>query len=515
MKNIQVLLFTLIIFLTTVLPAQAQNDPLLRIEMESKTDEANYRVTPCGENGLMLFYRTTIKENEYNFWIFILYNKFMQEAWKEDVPIFESMAFRKQVVKDDNLYLFFYNDEKKKSEAFNFQVLKLRLKDQRYELFSGLLPDEAKIASFDVYNQTVLVGMNLPEQKAGFYTFNVDTKEVVVVKEITDRKARIESIYIDTTLQSASVLFNVYNDKSDFYLELDTWGPQWDETGSIRFYPEAGKKFNRGKMTRVSGNRLLLFGTYDLLKNESVKDDDYFVAEASGFFVINFTDQEHIVTRYENFLDLENMTGYLKSREYQLAKKKLAKTDEEGESISLGYNLLLHNIIEHDSMFYFVGEGYYEDYHMVTNTYYDFYGRAMPVSYNVFDGYRYFNAFISCYDQQGNKLWDNGMEIFNILSFDLRKRVNVFFSGDETVLAYNRDGKISAKIIDGPKTIEGVDHYPLETTYVNDKVMSDTKSTMEHWYDNYFVAYGFQTIRNNSLSNSKRTVFYINKVAFE
>jgi hypothetical protein len=233
--------------------------------------------------------------------------------------------------------------------------------------------------------------------------------------------------------------------------------------------------------------------------------------------VANITNPDSATLRHQNFLDLENMTGYLKSKEYQMAKKKAEK--KEGDDIdkySVTYDMLLHDIIERDSLFYFVGEAFFEHYHTVTNTYYDYYGRAVPVSYSVFDGYRYFNAFISCYDEYGNKLWDNGMEIFNILTFNLNKRVSVYFTGEETVLAYNREGKISAKIINGPKTVEGVNHFPLETSYYNDRVMEDTKSTMVHWYDNYFLAYGFQTIRNNAIANkSKRTVFYMNKVAFE
>ena len=108
------------------------------------------------------------------------------------------------------------------------------------------------------------------------------------------------------------------------------------------------------------------------------------------------------------------------------------------------------------------------------------------------------------------------MEIFNILTFDLVNRVNVYFNGNETVLAYNREGKIGSKIFEGSTVIEGVEYDPIEPMFVNDKVMSDSKSSMEYWYDNYFLAYGFQTIKNNSKSDTdKRVVFYINKVSFQ
>ena len=81
-------------------------------------------------------------------------------------------------------------------------------------------------------------------------------------------------------------------------------------------------------------------------------------------------------------------------------------------------------------------------------------------------------------------------------------------------MAYNREGKIADKIINGPNLIEGVDYYPLESTYTKDKIMEDTKSSMEYWYDNYFLAYGFQTIRNNSLPKVKGLFSILIKLRF-
>jgi len=37
--------------------------------------------------------------------------------------------------------------------------------------------------------------------------------------------------------------------------------------------------------------------------------------------------------------------------------------------------------------------------------------------------------------------WDNGMELWNILAKDIKKRVNVSFDGEEIVLAYSSEGK--------------------------------------------------------------------------
>ncbi len=508
-------LFTFVVLLTFG-TLSSQNDPALRIEINVKSDDAKYRVIPCGETGAALCYKTTVSEENYKFWIYVFYNKLFQETWKKNIPVYENMNYADHEIDENYLYCFFHDPEKRKSERYNFQVLKIDMNTGIYELFSGIVPESTSFVDFKVSGNMVIIGLNTDKNFTGIYGFNMSTKETKSFFEITDKKARFDSFSVDDSRSSFLSVFNVHESKGNYYLLLKEFDFNGNERNSLQIFPEQGKKFNTGKITTLSGNTKLVFGTYVIVKNINIDAKDYFKKESSGFYTVNVTDPNNLVISYQSFLDLENMTGYLRGREYQLAKKKAEKKEENKDKYAVTYDLLLHDIIERDSLFYFVGEAFYEQYRTVSNTYYDYYGRAIPVSHSVFDGYQYFNAFVSCYDHEGTKLWDNGMEIFNILTFDLKKRINVLFSGDEMVLAYNRQGKISAKIIDGPETIEGVESYPLDAMYGNDKIMTDSKSNMVHWYKNYFLAYGFQTIRNNSLvDNNKRIVFYINKVMFE
>ena len=187
----------------------------------------------------------------------------------------------------------------------------------------------------------------------------------------------------------------------------------------------------------------LLIGTYDIVKGGGVDKKNYFDNESSGFYSMKIKDNQQGVSNYYNFLDLENMTGYLRSNEYQQARKKASKNDDKDKH-SVDFDLFLHDVVQIDTMFYFLAEAFYEQYHQVTSTYYDYYGHPVPVTYSVFDGFRYFNAFISCIDKNGIKMWDNGMEIFNILSFDLKNWVNVYFK-DEDIL-WHITGKEKSQI---------------------------------------------------------------------
>jgi len=495
---------------------RSQIDPPLRIEIEAKTDDAAYHVVTCGNLGLVMFYETTRTQDEYKFWDFVFYNVFMQEVWHKDIPLSKNVKFKSKHFENDAIYLLYYTPEKQKKGLTNYQVLKIEVMNTRYELFSSELPEDSQITDFKIFGSLILTGINTGDDKSCVNVLNMQSRISNTPFAILDSSSCFESLYVDSLKNSYIAVFNVFLSKTDYHLLLQEFDTTGNILSSVIVKPSENKKLNSGNLITLNEHERLLIGTYDIVKGESIDKKNYFHNESSGFYSMKIVGNLPQEGRYFNFLEMENMTGYLKSKEYVQALKKAERKDQNPDKYSLDFDLLLHEIIRRDSLNYFVSEAYYEEYHTVTSTYYDYYGRPVPVSYTVFDGYKYFNAFISCFADNGEKLWDNGLEIFNILTFDLENRVNVYFNHDDVVLAYNREGKIGAKIINGQQIVEGVEYYPLESKYSEDKIIGDSKSNMEYWYDNYFLAYGFQNIKNNSLiGNDKRIVFYINKVFFQ
>ena len=60
----------------------------------------------------------------------------MQEIWKKDIPVYENMKYRRKMLKGDFLYILFHDIDKKKSESYNYQILKLNLLEGRYEFLA-------------------------------------------------------------------------------------------------------------------------------------------------------------------------------------------------------------------------------------------------------------------------------------------------------------------------------------------------------------------------------------------
>ena len=183
---------------------------------------------------------------------------------------------------------------------------------------------------------------------------------------------------------------------------------------------------------------------------------------------------------------------------------------------SVDFPLMFQDIVQHDGRFILPAEVYSPQYRTESYTDFDFYGRPYTNSYSVFDGFRYQNAIVAGFDSDGRLIWDNVLEIRNLVSFDPSPKVALYFDGNDILLSFLGDGKIGYKIIRADSIVEKLDYVALDLLYPDDKLINESGGRMIKWYENYFLCYGYQEIKNIALtSNNKRMVFYVNKVRFE
>jgi hypothetical protein len=265
-----------------------------------------------------------------------------------------------------------------------------------------------------------------------------------------------------------------------------------------------------------SSDEIYILGSFNNLNGKLSKTDESSQGEESeGFYIAKIQNGEQKFIKLHRLVDFKNITTILNNEQLQSVNSDLKKNKKKGIESTLYYELLLHDLIKNGDDFVMLAEAYYPEYHQVSTMSYDFYGRPMPYYYTVFDGYRYFNAFVAGLDTSGELTWSNGIKIWDVTSFNLQKKVEVFFDAGETVLFYNHEGKIVSKVMSGYEDIGEVEHTKIATRFPEDFQMEATQGMVKHWYGNFFVAYGYQTLKNNTLGGgSKRRVFYFNKVIF-
>jgi hypothetical protein len=87
-------------------------------------------------------------------------------------------------------------------------------------------------------------------------------------------------------------------------------------------------------------------------------------------------------------------------------------------------------------------------------------------------------------------------------------------------MVYNYDGAIWSKTLKGSSLSaeEEITKIDIGIDESNIKKEISYDSRIEFWYDNYFIAYGYEYIktkeRDKETGKRKKTVFYFNKIAF-
>ena len=291
----------------------------------------------------------------------------------------------------------------------------------------------------------------------------------------------------------------------------------YDSNGKfLEQYTVKSKSSNSLQSGNVSSNNgdKFIVGTY---KKELNKDNK------SKYKILGWKDGSNGVyfTRFDSrgkqkgieFYDFTAFTGF-KDFVSNRTEKKIRKKRNRGKKSLIGYNLVVHDPVFRGDEVIIVSEAYYKEYRTETRCC-DQNGNTYTVQ--VFVGYRTTHGLVASFNLDGDLLWSSTFAV-NTLSYTLKERINVIPSGDQTQLAFSWGGSIYKKTIEGDQVID-VSEKEIETNFGGDKVKTSYESDMDYWYDDYYIAYGYQKIKTDKKkrkatrsSKKKRTVFYFNKI---
>ncbi len=540
-KNI-ILLFWFFITISNLLLAQ-DNKPL-RVEIEAKSSSDSYKIIPFGKKGVVLFYESNEINNSNNKkWFFTLYDINFKQVWSKEFIVGQRrMNFTEFDYDKDFIYLFLKKSYKN-SPKTDFQILKLQVDNGSIKEINGSVKSKVVLTKFKVIGNTgfiggrtqpkqiqsclqicfsitlipLITGLNIIKYHPALYAINLLSGNIKEIHKKYKGQAYIENLQKDEKRNIINVSIKNYIPRNHNIMYINEYDSEGNELNSIILKVLNNKrKLNTGKIVSVSENEKLVIGTYNN-KTKALKANPAFAGfdeTSTGIYFAKIINNQQKFINFYNFSEFKTFYNYINQKRAFKIKKKAKRKELKGKELSFDYQLLVHNVIHKNGQNIMIAEAYYPEYHTVYYTSYDYYGRPMTSSYNIFDGYRYTNAIIACFDENGKLLWDNSFEIWNILTYHLKERVKVLFDNDDIILTYSSEGKIISKIIRGNEVIQGKESIKIETLNKNDEVKSNFSSDIDFWYDNYFITYGYQKIKDISKGN-KRTVFYFNKIAFQ
>ncbi len=193
----------------------------------------------------------------------------------------------------------------------------------------------------------------------------------------------------------------------------------------------------------------------------------------------------------------------------------MPKNREQKAPIASLLNVAQPKITMVNGQLVFSVETYKASYRTETRLDYDFYGRAFPYTYEVFDGYDFYDVILAGFSPEGVFLWDNDFPTQSALTFQLTSHTMIHPFENKIVAASIKNGDIYSQMMTGSSDIGSVDKIPIASKFSRDRVVESDNGHITAWYANYFLVYGYQKVTNRAMNKKERTVFFINKIALQ
>ncbi len=510
----------LILLVFFVFPdVQAQRP--LRIEIPANINASVYRIQPLGEQGLLTFYESNeVSDDGERKWYFSLYDTDLKEKWVQFVTLTDGLTHNHKQKKDSKVYMLFSTREGRKSGEYRFQLLVYDIENETFNRLTGSLPEKAEVAGFEVGQSHALLSLNLPRYQSDLLALNIDNGQLKSIPIETTGQTIMQAIAYDEARDQFLVAYKEYQSnrfEADVFLMTDGNGNPKMTTK----YRDQEDRFLHSMILEYVNNQMYAIGSYSEpdRRNLRIREGSLETTnDASGLFFLQIENHSNVDSYFYEFQGFDNIYTSLSAHDLMRARQRQSRRRSKQDEIPIDVAFQFSNpqLIRHAGEYIYAAEAFRPQYRTETRMDYDFYGRPIPHTYTVFDGYNYFNFLLGGFDANGKLLWSNDFEIKNILTYQKNKHVLVFPDSTGIMMAYNNNGRITSKIIDRNKVTGPTEQVRNETLYAADRIRKENFSGIMHWYGHYFLTYGYQEIANNQLTNNNlRSVFYLSKVAFE
>ena len=527
--NLRRSLWAIIPLLLAVLAYNISNaQTIKRVELPTQTTNETFHTISLGGKGVVLV--SQIAKNAFNIQKF---NADLERDWTLNGTIEDNLDFVKSSYDGQSVYLLFT-----RNRTDFYQVVKVGLAGFM-ETFYLTSVDRFQITDFQTLGYSVFMAGTVRDEPMLLYT-NLASKQSKVLPSVTQANTVIQSVDVDTTHHLVNVCYAARKGR-EIKLISRTFDEYGQSVGQIVLNPDPDYSLLNGRLFMLNDSTKLMIGTYGFRNMQGNNN-----SASQGLFLSKIVYDEVDFTQYHSFTDFKNFFNFMSEREQERMQRKIERKKESGTDVKLNYRLLVHDIIEQNGNYLISGEVFYPEYrnnmngpygmsswwgspmmspwgwggfgmfpsYGLWNPYYwdPWFGSRRMNNGQVFNGFVYTHAIVAGFNPKGELLWDNSLPFENVRSMELKEKIRVKPNPDQTIeMLYSNKGAIKAKVFEGNKVLADRQPIPILTADMGDRVRQTTTDEVLYWYDNYYLAFGYQRITGD---DGRRNVFYMNKISF-
>lgn len=501
-------LATALTFILLSTSCYSQTINVNRIEFELKNGYAKERILEFGNNGFLLASRAKNTEGKIREWKFEKYNTNLKSVDSKSIYL-EKKYYLKRSFKSKNrshnLFITLKDD---------FTVITIDANNLSATKTTGVLPKKAMIDDMAVLGDFIYLKAKI-KREPFLISINWKTGQKklipISIEGVRMKITTVEQFQVSEKNKDVFVFIKVPRPKR----KVDTYVLRLDDQGNKKALFNLTENLDKNLVeisaSKVSGGKYIYTGTYS--NKSSITSEGLFFCSAKKDKIENI--------KFYNFIDLETFLNYLPEKKQERIKKKQERKAQKGKELSYNFRIAPHGIIETDDGYMFLGEAYYATYHTETYTetiYRNNQRETITKTKRVFDGFQYTHATLAKFSKTGDLQWDQTFELWPAEKpMSVKTYVSIAEQKQKSIkLAYANLSLINSKSFDFEGNIlKEYKSDEIETKYDTDKTKY-TISNINFWYDNYFISYGTQVIKNKEeKGKKKRKVYFVSKVEFK
>ncbi len=481
-----------------------------RLEIEMNDGYIGETVIPGGKNGFVIVSRSKNRVEGAYEWKHDVYNNNLELQKSESISIPKGYSFTEPIQCENSVHYLYYR-KNKDAHAVTYEKSTGKINDVEVEIPEGFKLYEIPFSMDGYLNYAAESGVFY---HCGKYEKNpavlaIDMEKgsstiipIVDVEGIKPNKLKFYGVYTIAGTNEFAVVLEVKRSRkfnSTYCLVYDKEG---NRKAMVLLNPSVDVNLNSVSIEKMDDKSYAITGNYSTRSKTT----------SEGIYFGKFSNDGMDFLKVHNYTSMKTFFDYLSNRRQEKIERKIERAKEKGKELSYNYLMTSHKIMKLGNRFIYVGEAFYPTYRTETT-----YVNGKPQTRSVFDGYQYTHALVVGFDAEGNKVWDQTMTLYQVNKPMFVKqfiRVGVNPNGNTVDLAFASNWNIYKKQINADGgLVQDKMSKANSTNDPNEKVRQSSEGELEFWYDNYFINYGFQKIKNTE-DKSKRKVFYVNKLMF-
>ncbi len=510
------ILFSVVCLLLMTTNLMAQIRTTHRIELPVKDGFTSEQKHLFGKNGLVQTSRSEKSNNGERIFRFVVFDESLREKSVQEFNYPKNMSVFNIVKEQNKLFVLFVISNSKT----DFILLSFDILTEKMTNVSGNFIEKFRIGYSNLINSAdndfnmLVNGDNVYISGA---VKKVPTVCIIDSKsgDVNDfdmtidgvKPKKVKILNAEVLPESQEVVYYVMHSYRKKIAEITAkiYTLEGKLKTSIVLNENGEHKISRIAGVNLSENEYAFSGTYG---------SSYYVTTNVGMCYFRSVNGDIKVSQYFNFLDFQNYLKFLPEKVQDKINKQKERKEARGKELTYTTGVITHPLIITKDGIVMLMECFYPTYRTVTT-----YSNGRMSTSQVFDGYKYTHGVMVSISDEGKVLWDNIFELalnhkpyfprtFITVNEDISKEINMVYSTGLNIYKKSISLNGQAKSVEEKK----IDITDKE----GDKVKS-SYSNVEHWYDNYFLMYGVQSIKNSERDeNGKkvREVIFMNKIEF-